>query len=51
MNFGRWNIQGISTKSDMLTTELGNCVMDIIVLSEAKEKGKSEKELGNYIHI
>ena len=51
MTFGCWNVQGISTKLNILPTELDRFKMDVVILSETKRKAKGEEELGNYVHI
>lgn len=51
MMFGCWNVQGISTKINILPAELDVFNMDVVVLSETKRKGKGEEELDNYVHI
>jgi exonuclease III len=45
MHFGCWNVQGISTKTDILTEELNKYDMDIVVISETKKKGNEKNYL------
>jgi hypothetical protein len=45
MNFGCWNVQGISTKTDILPEELNRYDMGIVVISETKKKGNKKNYL------
>jgi exonuclease III len=49
--FGCWNVQVSSINTDILTEELNKYDMDIVVLSETKNKGKGEELLRNCIHF
>ena len=51
MNIGFWNVQGISTETEMLPLKLKKYRMDIVVQSETKKKGRGEEILGDYIYI
>ena len=46
-----WNIQGLGTKSNEVLTEVTNKILDVVVLTETKMKGKGQELVGNYVHI
>lgn len=51
MNFGCWNVQGISTKNQEVFKTLADFNIDIAVLSETKKKGNGNEFRDNYIHF
>lgn len=51
MIFGTWNIQGLSTKTNEVLSELTKNKTDIIVLTETKKKGQGSENLGKYDHF
>jgi exonuclease III len=51
MNFGCWNVQGVSSKTDTIPSEVEKYNLDIIALPEIKKKGCGEEVLGNYLHL
>lgn len=40
MNFGTWNVQGVSGKLSLIITEMGNLKMDVMALTKTRKIGK-----------
>lgn len=51
MNFGTWNTQGISGKTDEIAAEMEQHNIGIVTLTETKKKGQGTEKVGNYIHV
>lgn len=50
-NFGTWNTQGISGKTNEIAVDLEKHNIGIVNLTETKKKGQATEKVGNYIHI
>ena len=51
MKFGTWNVQGCRNEMEEITRELNIVKMDVVGLTETKEKGTRSETLENYIHL
>ena len=51
MNYGTWNVQSIRGKMEVITSELGKLKMDVIRLTETKQKGTGSELVGGYVHL
>ena len=51
MNYSTWNVKGIRGKMEEITSELGRLEMDVIGLTETKQKGTGSEIVGGYVHL
>lgn len=51
MNFGTWNVQGISSKTNEVIYELQRLEIQVAVATETKKKGQGSENLGYYDHF
>ena len=51
MNFGTWNVKGISTKQKEILAEIRRYQMDIVAITETKKKGNGSEVVEEYIHL
>ena len=46
-----WNVRGIAGKTEELQTELLKRKIDIVIITETKNKNKGSEDIGNYVMI
>jgi exonuclease III len=51
MKFGTWNVQGCRNKMEEIISEISVMKMDVVVLTETKQKGTGNETLENCIHL